>query len=138
MEIKFANTYWYTGSELSSYSLGFTKSVGENGGTIGLSLSSLNWGEFIETTVDLPEGTQVVMDAPPKKENIMSFIKVAKLFADLGLHVPEIHRQNLTQGFLLLEDLGTKSYLDMLTTHTADALYGDAFNSLFILQSNGQ
>ena len=85
--------------------------------------------------IKLAQGTRIVMDAPPAKENTEAFIKVAKLFAAVSLNVPEIYQQNLHQGFLLLEDFGTKSYLDALTTETVDALYHDALNSLYILQS---
>src|SRR5947207_11894777 len=56
----------------------------------------------------------IVMDAPPDKEDCRPFLKVAALFAAAGAHVPAIHAQDLTAGFLLLEDLGEATYLDCL------------------------
>ena len=56
----------------------------------------------------------VVMDAPPDKENSRPFIKISKMFFDLGLNVPEVIDENLEQGFLLLSDLGSAPYLDAL------------------------
>lgn len=80
----------------------------------------------------------IIMDAPPKKEDIKPFIKVAKLFSDCHINVPEIIQINLEQGFLLLEDFGSHCYLDLLNSENADSLYLDALNSLFFLQSNTQ
>ena len=56
----------------------------------------------------------VVMDAPPDKEDSRPFIKISKLFFDLGLNVPEVIDENLQEGFLLLSDLGSAPYLDAL------------------------
>jgi aminoglycoside/choline kinase family phosphotransferase len=44
--------------------------------------------------------------------------------------------QNIDDGFLLLEDLGSNSFLSTLTEHNADALYQSALDSLFKLQTN--
>ena len=56
----------------------------------------------------------VVMDAPPDKEDCRPFVRVARLFAAAGAHVPAIHAQDLDAGFLLLEDLGEATFLDCL------------------------
>jgi len=56
----------------------------------------------------------IAMDAPPEKENCRQFVHVAYLFREAGVHVPEIRAQNLEQGFLLLSDLGSATYLDVL------------------------
>lgn len=86
--------------------------------------------------IKVPDGQYIVMDAPPEKENISSFLKVAKLLKASDVHVPAIFEQNLTDGFLLLEDFGSQCYLDQLNADNADALYQSAFNSLFKLQAN--
>lgn len=77
----------------------------------------------------------IVMDAPPKKENINAFITVAELFSKADVNTPNIYAQNQARGFLLLEDFGTTSFLDLLTQETADNLYQSAMTSLFQLQS---
>lgn len=86
--------------------------------------------------VNLPEGQFIVMDAPPEKENTSSFIKVANILKASEVHVPAIFEQNLTNGFLLLEDFGSQCFLDRLNADNADALYQSAFDSLFKLQAN--
>jgi len=75
-----------------------------------------------------------VMDAPPEKEDITPFIKIAQ-FLDLNqINVPEIIAQDESQGFLLLTDLGSTPYLKQLDVDTADGLYQDAINSLLSIQ----
>src|SRR5678815_5421279 len=55
--------------------------------------------------------TFIAMDAPPDKEDCRPFVHVARLLKEAGVHAPEVHAQDLTQGFLLLTDLGTRTYL---------------------------
>ncbi len=79
--------------------------------------------------------TAIAMDAPPEQEDCKPFIDVTKRLRDAGVHAPEIIRQNLEQGFLLLEDFGNTPYLDVLNNETADQLYGDALQSLLKIQT---
>ena len=76
----------------------------------------------------------IAMDAPPEKEDCRAFLHVAQVFADAGVHVPAIHAQDLQQGFLLLSDLGTVTYLDALDARSADRLYGEALDALLRIQ----
>jgi len=86
--------------------------------------------------VKTPEGQFIVMDAPPEKENIEPFIRIAELLARSHVNVPTIFQQNLTDGFLLLEDFGSQCFLDRLNALNATELYQSAFNTLFNLQTN--
>ncbi len=83
------------------------------------------------------DNTLIVMDAPPDKEDTGPFVKVATLMADIGLNVPLIKNSNLTQGFLLLSDLGSKQYLSALNEANVEDLYGDALRALLTLQAKG-
>ena len=76
----------------------------------------------------------VAMDAPPDRENCLAFVHVAHLFAEAGVHVPEIRAQDLERGFLLLSDLGSTTYLDALDERNAGRLYGDALDALLRIQ----
>ncbi len=79
--------------------------------------------------------TIIAMDAPPEQEDCTPFIDVTKRLHDAGVHAPEIIRQDLEQGFLLLEDFGNTPYLDVLNNETADQLYGDALQALLKIQT---
>ena len=74
--------------------------------------------------------TFIVMDAPPPQENCAPFVRIAQLLREAGLHAPEVHAQDLAQGFLLLADLGTQTYLEALVAGDADALMRDATDAL--------
>jgi N-acetylmuramate 1-kinase len=80
------------------------------------------------------DNTFIIMDAPPQHEDCRPFIKVAKLFGDAGVHVPQIIAQDLEQGFLLLSDLNNITYLQALNTDNAKQLYGDACQALIKIQ----
>jgi aminoglycoside/choline kinase family phosphotransferase len=72
----------------------------------------------------------VAMDAPPEKEDCRPFVHVAGLLREAGVHAPQVHAQDLSQGFLLLTDLGTRTYLQELNDGNAARLFGDATDAL--------
>ena len=78
--------------------------------------------------------TFIVMDAPPPQENCKPFVDIAALLNKSGINVPKIYAEDLTQGFLLLNDLGQKTWLDVLDADNADALFADALDALLAFQ----
>ena len=74
--------------------------------------------------------TLIAMDAPPPHEDCRPFIAVATLLTAAGVHAPEVIAESPAQGFLLLSDLGTRTYLAELADATAPALYRDASAAL--------
>lgn len=82
--------------------------------------------------------TCIVMDAPPDKEDVAPFVRIARVMAGLKLNVPIILARDVRQGFLLLSDLGSCQYLDELRANRAvDTLYADALRALVTLQTAG-
>ena len=55
-------------------------------------------------------GDKILMDAPAPMENVAPFVKTAQIWQDLGVHVPQIHQQDVSEGYLLLEDFGKKLF----------------------------
>lgn len=86
------------------------------------------------------ENTWIVMDAPPQLEDCTSFLHVASLFATAAVHVPTVLAQNTAQGFLLLSDLGSTTYLQAINASSDDAesLYSDAIDALIKIQLASQ
>ena len=78
--------------------------------------------------------TLIVMDAPPQHEPLDAFIEIDLLLFEAGLHVPQILEKNIGDGFLLLSDLGHKTYLEALNNESANALYRDASHALVQMQ----
>jgi aminoglycoside/choline kinase family phosphotransferase len=77
----------------------------------------------------------IVMDSPPEREDPRPWLAIGARLAAAGLHVPEVRAQDLAQGFLLIEDLGSRLYLDVLDDTNADRLYGDAMDALLAMQT---
>jgi hypothetical protein len=85
----------------------------------------------------------VVMDAPPPQEDVRPFVHVAGLIAAAGLHAPRVLEADVGNGFLLLDDLGSELYLDVLLdaqargdSARADSLIRDAIAALVRWQTN--
>lgn len=76
----------------------------------------------------------VVMDAPPPRENCKPFVDIAFLLAKSGINVPKIYAEDLEQGYLLLNDLGNNTYLDVIDSENADDLFKDAVQALLAFQ----
>ncbi len=89
---------------------------------------------YFRATFD--DGTAIAMDAPPPQEDVRPFVRVAGLLREAGLNAPEVLEQDPEQGFLLLADLGTTSYMSRLREgRDVDRLFGDATNALVTWQS---
>ena len=58
--------------------------------------------------------TLIVMDAPPEQELLAPFIDIAHRLQAAGVQVPVIHAEDCARGFLLLSDLGERTYLQWL------------------------
>ena len=82
--------------------------------------------------------TLVVMDAPPPQEDCKPFVDVADRLANAGLNVPRVLAQDLTQGFLLLTDLGPTTYYERIQAGLDEVslqkMYRDALAALVQMQ----
>lgn len=85
------------------------------------------------------------MDAPPDREDVGPFLRVARILEQAGVNAPRVLEQDLQRGFLLLSDLGTEQYLAALEAARSSgddariqALYGDALASLLCMQRDAR
>ncbi|WP_082700317.1 aminoglycoside phosphotransferase family protein [Magnetospirillum sp. XM-1] len=73
----------------------------------------------------------VMMDAPPPKEDVRPFVRIARHLKALGLSAPELLAVDEENGLLLLEDLGDGTYTRLLEGgHDEAALYALATDVL--------
>ncbi|WP_395683412.1 aminoglycoside phosphotransferase family protein [Dokdonella sp.] len=79
---------------------------------------------------------RVVMDAPPDKEDIGPWLDIGRRLRAAGLHAPAVLAVDREQGFVLMEDLGSRTYLPALNDATVDALYADALDALLRMQTH--
>jgi aminoglycoside/choline kinase family phosphotransferase len=83
--------------------------------------------------IDAAEGSRIIMDAPPDKENCTPFVNVARLMEAAGLHVPEVLAWDEPQGFMLLTDLGDRTMMEVIDRDRPEAnlpLYLQAVDAL--------
>jgi len=80
------------------------------------------------------EGSVIVMDSPPDREDPRPWLEIGQRLAGAGLHVPAVIAADTETGLLLIEDLGNRTYLPELNADTVDALYGDALDALLRMQ----
>lgn len=80
------------------------------------------------------ERSWILMDAPPDREDCRPFAQVGGLLEAAGVNVPRVEHMDLERGFMLLGDLGSTCYLDVLDETNADSLYGDAMETLLAIQ----
>ncbi len=81
--------------------------------------------------------THIVMDAPPEREDCAQYVQIAEAMRACGLNVPEVLEADYGRGLLLISDLGSRMYLDVLGEDTVERLYGDALGALLALQACG-
>jgi len=87
--------------------------------------------------VDGAHGSRIIMDAPPDKEDCRPFVHVAQLMADAGLHVPRVLAWDEPQGFMLLDDLGHQTMIEVVDRERPEAnqkLYLRAVDALVAWQ----
>ncbi len=84
----------------------------------------------------------IVMDAPPEHEDSEPFVRIAGLMADAGVRVPRVYASDLQQGFLLLEDMGQRTFLEQIQAGIdsirLDQLFDAAVDSLIRWQLASQ
>ncbi|MCL4756897.1 MAG: phosphotransferase [Rhodocyclaceae bacterium] len=77
----------------------------------------------------------IAMDAPPEKEDCRPWLAIADLMRRAGVQVPTVFAEDVAQGFILMSDLGSTTYLDALDDDNAARLYADALGTLAAIQS---
>ncbi|MEY4675775.1 MAG: hypothetical protein RLZZ470_282 [Pseudomonadota bacterium] len=81
--------------------------------------------------------TFILMDAPPDKENSQPFVAIAQLMTQAGLLAPQVLAWDEGLGFMLLDDLGQHTMMQVLDTATSErrqALFEQAVDTLVVWQ----
>jgi aminoglycoside/choline kinase family phosphotransferase len=103
--------------------------------TVRLASADASFRRYLR--VDGAGGSFIVMDAPPEREDCAPFVKIARLMADAGLNVPRVLAWDQPQGFMLLDDLGTRTMIEVVDaepTAATQSLYLRAVDALIAWQ----
>ena len=74
--------------------------------------------------VDAAKTSFIIMDAPPDKENSQPFVAIAALMQTAGLLVPRVLAWDEALGFMLLDDLGQHTMMQVLDTAQPESNLG--------------
>ncbi len=56
----------------------------------------------------------LLMDAPPEREDVRPYLRIARHLTGLGLSAPHIYAEDAAAGLLVIEDLGEATYTRLL------------------------
>ncbi len=78
--------------------------------------------------------TKIVMDSSLQKESLVPFIDITQRLSSVGVNVPYMYKQEIDNGFLLLEDLGSRDLLDSLNADNFEIYYEKAIDEIIKMQ----
>ena len=82
---------------------------------------------------ETPTAKLIAVDAPPDKENSEPFVTIAREWSEKGIRVPKVVADDLSLGFMLLEDFADQQLLGRLQSD-GDAPYLQALETLLGIQ----
>jgi aminoglycoside/choline kinase family phosphotransferase len=83
--------------------------------TLRLASADASFRRYLRIDVDGAAAPScIIMDAPPHQEDCGPFVKVAALMEHAGLNVPRVLEWEPAPGFLLLDDLGTRTMIEAI------------------------
>ncbi|MFI2811806.1 phosphotransferase [Microbulbifer sp. M83] len=80
------------------------------------------------------ESRLIAVDSPPERTNPARFVALADYLRRFGIHTPLVIAADVSRGFMLLEDLGDRQLLSLLSEDTVEGLYGEMLTELLCLQ----
>jgi aminoglycoside/choline kinase family phosphotransferase len=76
----------------------------------------------------------IVMDASLQKESLLPFIDISNRLHDAGVKIPKIFKDNIDDGFLLMEDLGNTHLFNKLD-EDFEPFYSKAIDGIVKMQN---
>ena len=78
--------------------------------------------------------TFIIMDSSMQVESIYPFIDISVRLLKAKVQIPRVYSQNLEQGYLLLEDLGSTHLIDILNDNSYKLLYMKSIHEILKMQ----
>ncbi|HSI55615.1 MAG TPA: phosphotransferase [Ramlibacter sp.] len=106
--------------------------------SLRIASADASFRRYLRIDCSAAPGTRIIMDAPPDKEDCHPFAKVAQLMIDAGLNAPRVLAWDEAQGFMLLDDLGSQTMIDVVDREVPPAnlaLYMRAVDALVAWQA---
>jgi aminoglycoside/choline kinase family phosphotransferase len=108
------------------------KSIGWENFTIEVASSDASFRSYYRLKKD--GNSFVLMDSSRQKDSLIPFLDMQERLFAVGVRVPEVLRQDLDLGFLILEDLGSTHLLDVLNVDNQEKYYKKAIEQIILMQ----
>ena len=79
--------------------------------------------------------TFLLMDSSLEKSSLMPFLDVTQKLQNVGVKVPHIYKQELSLGYLIIEDFGDSLLLSQLNQTNFKSLYKKAIDEIIKMQN---
>jgi len=99
---------------------------------ITIASADASFRKYYRLTKD--EKTFLVMDSSLEKETLKPFLDITARLLAVDAKAPQILEKNLEDGFLIIEDFGSKHYLDVLNWDNFQSLYKNAIDEIIKMQ----
>ncbi|MFT4266846.1 MAG: phosphotransferase [Xenophilus sp.] len=100
---------------------GIAPAQGLQPATARLASADASFRRYLRVDTVTPGVARIVMDAPPDKEDSRPFVKVAGLMREAGVSTPQVLDWHEADGFMLLDDLGRQTLLDVIDRERPEA-----------------
>ncbi|WP_345984753.1 phosphotransferase [Sulfurimonas sp. HSL-1656] len=77
----------------------------------------------------------IVMDASLEKESLVPFLDVTERLLGVDVKAPQVYLEDRDEGFLVLEDFGSRSLLNVLNEANFDSYYSSAIDEIVKMQA---
>jgi len=107
-------------------------SIGWSGYTIEVASSDASFRKYYRVIQN--NHSYILMDSSLQIDSLTPFIDINFRLEKAGVNIPNIIEQNIDRGFLILEDLGSLHYLDILNESNYRELYKKAIDEIIKMQ----
>ena len=108
------------------------KAIGWSDYTIEIASSDASFRQYYRVIKE--NENFILMDSSLQIESLTPFIDINLRLFKVGVHIPKIIHQNLEKGYLILEDLGSQHYFDILNRDNYKELYKKAIDEIITMQ----
>ena len=127
------------GLAFTDWLLGLASTQGLQAASVRVASADASFRRYfrIDGATDGQATSFILMDAPPDKENSQPFVAIAQLMKDAGLLAPRVLAWDEPHGFMLLDDLGQHTMMQVLQTAEAprrQVLFEQAVDALVLWQ----
>ncbi len=99
---------------------------------ISIASADASFRKYYRLTKD--DKSFLLMDSSLEKDSLTPFLDVTQRLKNARVNVPEIYKQNLSLGYLILEDFGDTHLLSQLNAANFKTLYKQAIDEIITMQ----